>query len=66
VRTDRSVILGQFHHDDGSPDGHSTQTASKALGEKYGFAKRSKLVIFELADYEVIDTTVIFGAGTYV
>ena len=64
MQTYRSLIVGQSPNEDDSLDGHSTGTASKAVGEKYGSAKNSKLVVIKMADYNTDEMESVFDFGT--
>lgn len=57
--------MGQTPGEDASSDSHSTGTASKATGERYGSAKKATLVVFKMADYFQSETVDAFRQGTF-
>ena len=65
MQTPLSVERGQLPDQDGSPVGHGTGTASKAVGVKYGSAKASHLVVIKMGGYDRGEITEVFDFGTY-
>ena len=66
VQTGRSLNIYQSPDTDDSPTGHSTATASKAAGAKYGSAKAAKLVVIKMADFVTDEVGSVFNFGTYI
>ncbi len=64
VQSELSLHMGQAPGEDTSGDSHSTGTASKATGERYGSAKMATLVVFKMADYFQSETADAFKQST--
>lgn len=63
VQTEESLQMGQAPGEDTSVNSHSTGTASKATGERYGSAKKATLVVFKMASLEQSEAVDVFRQG---
>ena len=60
LQTPRATIHNLPGNKDTSPGGHSTCTASKAAGQRWGAAKKSKLVVVKMTDLDESETETVF------
>lgn len=58
-----SEYKGQAKNEDSSEKSHSTGTASKAAGERYGSAKGATLVVFKMFDTSIFEVLTSFEQG---
>lgn len=65
MQTPLSLQRKQLSNEDGSPSGHGTGTAAKAVGVKYGSAKASNLIVIKMGGYDTAEATEVFDFGTY-
>ena len=65
LQSQLSQEMGQSKDQDTGSTGHSTGTASKATGERFGSAKKAKLVVFKMANLRASETASAFDAGAF-